>query len=190
MRKRIQTHQRPLLLVGLLFLVSLVSTAQQASGPLVSAVDAVNMTVYDMDRAVNFYSGVLSFQKVSDTEVAGENYEHLEGVFGVRMRVVRMRLGEEFIELTEYLAPKGRPIPVDARSNDRSFQHIAIIVNDMDKAYRWLRQNKVEHASSGPQRLPDWNKNAAGIRAFYFKDPDGHPLEILQFPPDKGAEKW
>jgi catechol 2,3-dioxygenase-like lactoylglutathione lyase family enzyme len=60
----------------------------------------------------------------------------------------------------------------------------------MDKAYRWLRQNKVEHASSGPQRLPDWNKNAAGIRAFYFKDPDGHPLEILQFPPDKGAEKW
>jgi len=35
-----------------------------------------------------------------------------------------------------------------------------------------------------------WNKNAAGIRAFYFKDPDGHPLEILQFPTDKGAEKW
>ena len=60
----------------------------------------------------------------------------------------------------------------------------------MDRAYPWLRQNKVEHASSGPQRLPDWNKNAAGIRAFYFKDPDGHPLEILQFPADKGAEKW
>src|SRR5437762_7188624 len=190
MRKLIQTHQRPLLLVGLLFLASLVSTAQQASGPLVSAVDAVNMTVYDMDRAVNFYSGVLSFQKVSDTEVAGENYEHLEGIFGVRMRVVRLRLGDEFIELAEYLAPKGRPIAVDARSNDRSFQHIAIIVSDMDKAYRWLRQNKVEHASTGPQRLPDWNKNAAGIWAFYFKDPDGHPLEILQFPPDKGLDKW
>jgi catechol 2,3-dioxygenase-like lactoylglutathione lyase family enzyme len=60
----------------------------------------------------------------------------------------------------------------------------------MDKAYVWLRQNKVEHASSGPQRLPDWNRNASGIKAFYFKDPDGHPLEILQFPPDKGAEKW
>src|SRR5438105_3644904 len=190
MRKLIQTHQRPLLLVGLLFLASLVSTAQQASGPLVSAVDAVNMTVYDMDRAVNFYSGVLSFQKVSDTEVAGENYEHLEGVFGLRMRVVRMRLGDEFIELTEYLAPKGRPIPVDSRSNDRWFQHIAIIVSDMEKAYAQLRQAKVQHASSGPQRLPDWNKNAAGISAFYFKDPDEHPVEVLQFPPDKGAEKW
>ena len=31
---------------------------------------------------------------------------------------------------------------------------------------------------------------AAGIRAFYFKDPDGHALEVLQFPPDKGAPKW
>jgi catechol 2,3-dioxygenase-like lactoylglutathione lyase family enzyme len=60
----------------------------------------------------------------------------------------------------------------------------------MDKAYAWLRQNKVEQISSRPQRLPNWNKNAAGIKAFYFKDPDGHPLEILQFPPDKGAEKW
>src|SRR5204862_6644973 len=37
---------------------------------------------------------------------------------------------------------------------------------------------------------PDWNKNAAGIQAFYFADPDGHPLEILQFPADKGPPKW
>ena len=166
------------------------SWSQNSRSALVSAVDAVNMTVSDADRAADFYLRVLHFQKISENEVAGEDYEHLQGVFGLRMRVVRMQLGDEQIELTEYLAPKGRPIPADARSNDRSFQHIAIIVSDMDKAYAWLRENKVEHASSGPQRLPDWNKNAAGIRAFYFKDPDGHPLEILQFPPDKGQAKW
>jgi len=163
--------------------------AQQRSA-LVDGVDAIGITVSDMDRAVDFYSKVLTFEKVSDIEVAGENYEHLEGVFGLRMRVVRMRLGDESIELTEYLAPKGRPIPVDSRSNDGWFQHIAIIVSDMDKAYTRLRQNKVEHASTGPQRLPDWNKNAAGISAFYFKDPDEHPVEVLQFPPDKGAQRW
>jgi catechol 2,3-dioxygenase-like lactoylglutathione lyase family enzyme len=157
---------------------------------LVDGVDAIGITVSDMDRAVDFYSKVLTFEKVSDVEVNGENYEHLEGVFGLRMRVVRMKLGDECIELTEYLAPKGRPIPVDSRSNDRWFQHIAIIVSDMDKTYAWLRQNKVEHASTGPQRLPDWNKNAAGISAFYFKDPDEHPVEVLEFPPGKGQEKW
>jgi catechol 2,3-dioxygenase-like lactoylglutathione lyase family enzyme len=164
--------------------------AQPGGSPPVHAVDAIGITVGDMDRAVDFYSKVLTFEKVSDVEVAGDGYENLQGIFGLRMRVVRMRLGDEFIELTEYLAPKGRPIPVESRSNDRWFQHVAIIVSDMDKAYRWLRQNKIEHASTGPQRLPDWNKNAAGIWAFYFKDPDGHPLEVLQFPPDKGAEKW
>ncbi|HXG94454.1 MAG TPA: VOC family protein [Blastocatellia bacterium] len=148
------------------------------------------MTVSDADRAVEFYSKALSFEKVSDVEVTGDEYEHLQGVFGLRMRIVRMRLGDEFIELTEYLAPRGRPIPVDSRSNDRWFQHVAIITNDMDRAYQWLRQNKITHASTGPQRLPDWNKNAGGIKAFYFKDPDGHVLEVLQFPEGKGDPKW
>jgi catechol 2,3-dioxygenase-like lactoylglutathione lyase family enzyme len=48
----------------------------------------------------------------------------------------------------------------------------------------------VEHASTGPQTLPEWNQNAGGIKAFYFKDPDQHALEILWFPPDKGDAKW
>jgi catechol 2,3-dioxygenase-like lactoylglutathione lyase family enzyme len=158
--------------------------------PLVTAVDSIGMTVSDLDRSVEFYSRVLSFEKVSETEVAGPEYEHLEGVFGLRMRVARMRLGDEFIELTEFLAPRGGPAPVDSRANDRWFQHIAIITSDMDRAYKWLRENKVQHASSGPQRLPDWNKNAGGIQAFYFRDPDGHFLEVLAFPPGKGNAKW
>ena len=190
MKLRATGSWKSLLAFIALTLLSASSLVAQNTPALVDGVDAIGITVSDMDRAIDFYSRVLTFEKVSDIEVTGLDYEHLEGVFGLRIRVVRMRLGDEFIELTEYLAPKGRPIPVDSRSNDRWFQHIAIIVSDMDKAYSWLRQNKVEHASSGPQRLPDWNKNAAGISAFYFKDPDGHPVEVLQFPPDKGLAKW
>src|SRR3990172_9730606 len=151
-----------------LTLVLLAGTLRAIDTPLVTAVDSIGLTVSDLDRSVEFYSKVLAFEKVSETEVAGKEHERLHGVFGLRLRTARMRLGDEFIELTEYLAPKGRPAPVDARSNDRWFQHIAIIVSDMDRAYTWLRQNKVQHASSGPQRLPDWNRNAAGIKAFYF----------------------
>jgi catechol 2,3-dioxygenase-like lactoylglutathione lyase family enzyme len=58
------------------------------------------------------------------------------------------------------------------------------------RAYAWLSENKVEHESTGPQRLPDWNKHAGGIRAFYFRDPDKHWLEVLQFPEGKGDAKW
>lgn len=155
-----------------------------------TAVAAVGLTVSDMERSVQFYTSVLDFQKVSDHELAGSAYEELGGVFGARIRVVRLKLGDESLELAEYLAPKGRPAPVDARSNDRWFQHIAIIVSDMDQAYARLRRFKVQHASTAPQLLPKTIPNAAGIRAFYFRDPDGHPLEILQFPPDKGSPKW
>src|SRR2546422_1759224 len=127
---------------------------------------------------------------ISDVEVAGDEFERLQGVFGARAGVVTRGLGDERLELTEYLTPRGRPAPADARSNDRSFQHVAIIVNDMEQAYLWLRRHRVQHVSPGPQQLPDWNPNAAGIRAFYFRDPDGHALEILQFPSDKGQPRW
>ena len=84
-------------LLGAILVLQLGTLAQQ---PLASAVEAVGMTVSDMDRSVDFYSGVLHFTKVSDTEVAGEQIEHLKGVFGVRARIVRMKLGGEQIELT------------------------------------------------------------------------------------------
>jgi catechol 2,3-dioxygenase-like lactoylglutathione lyase family enzyme len=157
---------------------------------LVQAVGPIGMTVQDVDRSIAFYADVLGFEKLSDVEVAGSEYERLQGVFGLRARVVRMKLGGEEIELTEYLAPRGRPIPPDSRSNDRWFQHVAIVVSDMDVAYATLRRHKVVQVSSGPQRLPDWNPAAGGIRAFYFKDPDGHPLEVLAFPADKGDPRW
>jgi len=161
----------------------------QFEGPI-RAVGAVAITVGNMERSIAFYAEVLDFVKVSDVEVWGEDYERYQGVFGLRMRVVRMHLGAETIELQEYLTPRGRPVPVDSRSNDHWFQHIAIIVSDMDRAYARLRQHRVEYASPSPQRLPDWNVHAGGIRAFYFKDPDGHPLEILWFPEGKGDPKW
>lgn len=156
------------------------------------AIEAVGLTVSDMDRSLQFYTSVLTFVKESDQELLGPAEEALTGVFGSRARVVRLRLGQEHLILTEYIAASmpGRPAPVDSRSNDSWFQHVAIIVSDMDSAYRRLRSAKVRSASTGPQLLPITIPNAAGIRAFYFRDPDGHPLEILQFPLDKGDPKW
>ena len=156
----------------------------------VRTVGPIGMTVGDLDRSLDFYQRVLGFEKIAEVELAGESWERLEGVFGLRMRVATLRLGEDEILLTEYLTPQGRPIAPDARANDRDFQHLAIVVRDMARAYAWLRQNRVRHASTGPQRLPDWNEAAAGIEAFYFRDPDGHFLELIAFPPDKGAARW
>ena len=166
------------------------AVAHAARGAVVAAVGAIALTVSDMDRSVAFYSSVLRFQKVGDTIAAGEGYDRLQGVPGSRMRVVRLRLGVDTLQLMAWAGPPGRPAPADARSNDRWFQHVAIIVSDMDSAYAVLQAHGVRRVSPAPQRLPDWNPNAGGIRAFYFRDPDDHPLEILQFPAGKGDPKW
>ena len=155
-----------------------------------SNIQSVGMTVADIEQSVKFYSEVLSFQKIKDVEVAGEDWEKLQGVFGLRMRIVQMQLGSETISLMEYLTPQGRAIAVEARSNDRTFQHLAIVVQDMEKAYQHLRQYKVRHSSTNPQQLPEWNEKLGGVKAFYFKDPDGHNLELIEFPPDKADDKW
>ena len=186
MKRLLQDRVLPVLTL----LVALAASVAAAEKPLVAGVETVGFTVSDMERAVGFYAQVLKFTKVSDQTRGGPDFGRLKGLPGARARVVRMKLGEEQIELTEYLTPQGRPFPADSRGNDHWFQHIAIITRDMERAYAWLRQNRARHASNLPQRLPDWNRNAAGIKAFYFRDPDGHFLEVLEFPPDKGPAKW
>lgn len=168
-----------------------VTLAQTAPAPIaVQQVATVGMTVSDMEGAIAFYADVLGFQKISDIQVSGAAYEQLEGVRGARMRVVQMQLGNEVIELTDYLNAEGRPIPLDSRSNDLWFQHIAIVVSDMDAAYQQLRDAGVQFVSNLPQTLPDYLTAAAGIKAFYFRDPDGHNLEVIYFPPGKGDPRW
>jgi hypothetical protein len=109
MRHKARGHRRNL--IALLFVGAFVSASNRAVAQLVKSVETVGMTVVDMDRSVEFFSKVLTFEKTSDIEVYGAEYEKLQGVFGLRMRVVRMKLGAEAIELTQYLAPEGRPIP-------------------------------------------------------------------------------
>ena len=78
---------------------AIASLGNAAFAQLVKSVEAVGMTVSDIDRSVEFFSKVLSFEKISDVEVHGEEYEKLQGLFGLRMRVARMKLGNETVEL-------------------------------------------------------------------------------------------
>lgn len=164
--------------------------SRPSEASLVTGVGPIAIVVADLDPAVRWYTSTLDFTLERECELAGDEVERLTGQFGVRCRIATLALGQERIELIDYLAPEGRPIPTDSRSNDRWFQHIAIVVRDMDEAYARLRAANVHHASSGPQTLPDWNAGAAGISAFYFKDPEGHVLEVIHFPPGKGDPRW
>jgi len=154
------------------------------------AVSGVTLTVDDLDQTVPFYRDVLSFTPVDTLMAQGPAVSRLLGVFGVRLRVVELRLGRETIRLLEVRTPQGRPIPPDSRSNDLWFQHAAIVVRDLPAAVERLRRHDASLISAAPQTLPASIPAAAGISAVYFRDPSGNPLELIHYPPDKGQSRW
>ena len=163
-------------------------------------IDSLGFTTADAEASAAFFETCLGFRRLGEAVVLeGGPYAQLVGLPGGRLRVLRLAIGAEVLELTEVLAPgpgarPGRPIPAGSRSNDRWFQHACLVVNSLEAALAGLQPafaaGRITAISSAPQRLPDWNVAAAGIVAFKFRDPDGHPLELLQFPPDKGEPRW
>lgn len=182
---------KSILAVGacLTVLSALVRSSAPTDAPI-TRVSGVAFTVGDLERSIDFYTRVLDFRLLERREVDSEGMARREGVFGARLASATLALGEERIELRQFRSQAGQPFPADTRGNDAWFQHIAIVVSDMQSAFQRLREANVEFASSGPQRLPDWNQNAGGIEAFYFRDPDRHFLELIHFPTGKGDVRW
>ena len=159
-----------------LFLCILAIALTTSSAPASVEITAIEMMVPDLPRALAFYTEVLQFQLASDEREAG-------------LVTARLRLGEETLVLRD-VGTEGRKVPEDLASNDPYFQHIAIVVSDIDAAFAHVLKHQTRIVSAGVQRLPDWNFDAAGIRALYFRDPDGHFLELIQFPSNKGEPRW
>src|SRR6516164_4132480 len=69
----------------------------------------IGFTVADVDRETTFFTKVLSFETVSDFRVIGSEYDKMEGVFNANMRIVHLRLGDQVVELTQYISPPSSP---------------------------------------------------------------------------------
>ncbi|BBD60708.1 glyoxalase/bleomycin resistance protein/dioxygenase [Nostoc sp. HK-01] len=156
----------------------------------IQRIRAIGLTVNDAHHSLGFYTQALGFEFVNDITFENKNYSELEGVPGAKTRIVTLQLGDELMELMEYINIHSQPIPIDSQSNDIWFQHLAIVVSDMDRAYAHLSSFPIQPISPAPQTIPSDNEASGGVRAFKFKDPDGHDLELIWFPPDKGQDKW
>jgi catechol 2,3-dioxygenase-like lactoylglutathione lyase family enzyme len=179
---------------GTMILLLLCVHSAYARDPLpgeVQRVTTIGFTVADIDGEADFFTHVLQFEKIADFRLVGRTYDQMQGVFNANMRVVQLRLGEQIVELTQFVSPPtGRPIPMPSHSNDAWFEHLAIVVSDMDAAYRILQDNQVKQISALPITIPNTNPGAAGIRAIKFHDPEHHDLELISYPPGKGDPFW
>lgn len=147
----------------------------------------VSRTVSDLAKAAVFYTGALDFRQKSETAIADPAWAELMGIPGARARSVILQLGNQEMELLAF-DPPGQPYPPDSRSSDLWFQHIAIVVTDMYAAHAQLNYYPFSAITEGgPQHLP---LNTGSMTAFKFRDPDGHPVELIHFPPGSGNPIW
>lgn len=147
----------------------------------------VSRTVSDLDRAVAFYRDALDFRFVAEAAYDGVAWGQLMGVAGARGQAATLRLGAQELQLVAF-APAGRPYPANSDAADLCFQHIAIVVSDVDAAYARLCAHTFTPISeAGPQHLPP---RCGAVTAYKFRDPDGQPLELIQFPVGSGDPAW
>jgi catechol 2,3-dioxygenase-like lactoylglutathione lyase family enzyme len=101
---------------------------------------------------------------------------------------VELRLGDQIIRLIR-AGPGGRTYPADVPGWSPLFQHIAIVASDMERAYAHLTKfvGWKPISTSGPQVLPI---ASGGVSAFKFRDPEGHPLELIAFRAGAVPPRW
>ncbi len=148
----------------------------------------ISFTTADADRLGAFYRQAFGFEAMEAEHYGGTGFARLIGVEGAQARALPLRLGEETIELLVF-TQRGAPYPADIGCDDLRFQHIAIVVADMKTAYLRLRAcgGWTAITRPAPQRLP---AASGAVTAFKFRDPEGHPLELLAFPPNNAPSRW
>lgn len=146
----------------------------------------IDFTATDLARTRRFYEALGFTAASGPTPVDGAELALL-GRPDARAERLSMRLGAQEVSFLRF-DPPGRPYPEGSTATDLWFQHIAIAVSDMAQAHaRALAAGGVPITRGGPQTLP---ANTGGVTAFKFRDPDGHPLELLFFPEGVGAPAW
>jgi catechol 2,3-dioxygenase-like lactoylglutathione lyase family enzyme len=145
------------------------------------------LTTSDAERLSLFYQQAIGFRQLAAGRQSGPDFERLTELEGGADSIT-LGLGDEVVELLQFDRP-GRPYPAQATSSDLGFQHFAIVVTDIQLAYRRLASvgGWTAISTDGPQTLP---ASSGGVAAFKFRDPDGHPLELLAFPKSKMPQHW
>ena len=126
-------------------------------------VDHVGIAVKDLDESVKFYES-LGF-KASGYEVVAEQ----------KVKVAFLPCGDSELELLESTEPDG-PIARFIEKNGPGIQHIAIRVDDIDKALEELKEKGVRLID----QVPRYGAGNARIAFVHPKATGGVLLELTQ----------
>lgn len=128
----------------------------------------ISLQVDDLDRSLAFYRDVFGMQVLFEMDLEGAEFEAVTGTQGARSKLIRgLVAGNSVVQLFWH---SWRTPPEENRTL-MSFE-----VRDARAAYEALVAAGVD-CESEPVRFEN-------SQAFVTADPDGHPIEIIQWTAD------
>lgn len=148
----------------------------------------VSITVADLTATAAFYRDWLGLDVGPEQSLGDPAWASLLGLEpGSAARAVDVTIGQHAIKLVQF-DPPGQLYPAMRASNDQWFEHVALVAGDMNSVWERLEGGTPGEITIGaPVLLPP---NTGGVTAFKFRDPEGHPLELISFPKGVGAPVW
>jgi catechol 2,3-dioxygenase-like lactoylglutathione lyase family enzyme len=139
----------------------------------------VGLTVKDLDKSIYFYRDLLGLEIGTEPSPW---FDHAAlgtavGVPGAILRQVCLKLGGTYMELLEYKAPESET-DQPLLSHNIGASHIAFEVDDIVAAKAQLETEGIDFYSD--INFVDEGV-LAGWRWVYFSDPDGYPLELVEY---------
>jgi catechol 2,3-dioxygenase-like lactoylglutathione lyase family enzyme len=148
----------------------------------------VSITVADLAGIAAFYRDALGLDVGPEQALGDPAWNALLGLDeGTTARAVDVTVGEKMLKLVAFGPPRAA-YPAERDSNDQWFEHVALVTGDITAVWERLEQNSPGVITKGaPVLLPP---NTGRVTAFKFRDPEGHPLELISFPKGVGDPQW
>jgi glyoxylase I family protein len=137
--------------------------------------------VTDIERSLEFYKRLFGMDVVFDVELEGDSLATVSGKQDAKGRMIGGLIGGIVVELIDL----GDGASAKHEGGHRiGYTNISFSVTNLDDAYRAVGELGYE-AAQEPVEI-------AGVRMFFVNDPDGTPIEIIEFPngAKDSAELW
>ncbi len=148
----------------------------------------ISVTVADLGKTAAFYRDWLGLEVGPEQALGDPAWNSLLGLAqDTTARAADIAVGQKVVKLVAF-DPPGKPYPPERASNDQWFQHFSLVCGDIEAVWKRLGGGSPGVITKGePVVLPP---NTGSVTAFKFRDPEGHPLELIFFPRGVGAPIW
>lgn len=141
---------------------------------MITQLEHVGLGVVDLDRSVAFYRDVLGFSVRRILEPRDDSrLGVVTGMPGARARIAHLVMGNNMLELFQYVEPAAKSFARDRSQADKGFIHMGVRSDDLRGDCDRLRARGVEFISEPVEFRP-------GVWVVYFRGPDGEVIELRQ----------